>query len=489
MTTTSTQPTGVETVGDDGMVIAVQGCAHGELAAIYASLAECERRHGFRAQLLLCCGDFQAVRAATDLNHLACPPRYRALKDFHLYYSGEKVAPVTTVFIGGNHEASNHLQEIPYGGWAAPNIYYLGHAGVIRFGGIRIGGLSGIYKRHDLRYGHHEGRHGRPFSEKDIRSCYHVREIDEFRLSLLRPDRLDVFLSHDWPQGITRYGDLRDVFRQKRRCTDMLEEMSSHTLGSPMGATLLHLLRPRYWFSAHMHAYFTARVVHQTPETSSSSESSPTSADPSSQPEKKPAQDPPTTLFMALDKVLPNRHFLHCIHLPDVDGNLEITLDPEWLLILQKTHALDAGLPQPISIPRSRKHDFLPTEEEISALSAQDLTPMPFTAGVMRDHPGVGLQTEHLLNRLSLPTWRQLAQQQQQQQQQQEQPHPPPHQYPPQQQQQQQTLQAPQHQHPMIHLPTRLAPVPQPAHSSSLLSSNPEEIDLADDSSSDEENE
>lgn len=42
------------------------------------------------------------------------------------YYSGEKKAPILTVFIGGNHEASNHLQELPYGGWVAPNIYYLG---------------------------------------------------------------------------------------------------------------------------------------------------------------------------------------------------------------------------------------------------------------------------------------------------------------------------------------------------------------------------
>jgi len=42
------------------------------------------------------------------------------------YYSGEKVAPVLTVFIGGNHEASNYLQELPYGGWVAPKIYYMG---------------------------------------------------------------------------------------------------------------------------------------------------------------------------------------------------------------------------------------------------------------------------------------------------------------------------------------------------------------------------
>lgn len=42
------------------------------------------------------------------------------------YYSGEKEAPVLTIFIGGNHEASNFLQELPYGGWVAKNIYYMG---------------------------------------------------------------------------------------------------------------------------------------------------------------------------------------------------------------------------------------------------------------------------------------------------------------------------------------------------------------------------
>lgn len=37
------------------------------------------------------------------------------------------------MFIGGNHEASNHLQELPYGGWVAPNIYYLGRVSQRRF--------------------------------------------------------------------------------------------------------------------------------------------------------------------------------------------------------------------------------------------------------------------------------------------------------------------------------------------------------------------
>jgi lariat debranching enzyme len=95
------------------------------------------------------------------------------------YYSGEKVAPVLTIFIGGNHEASNYLQELAYGGWVAPRIYYMGYASIVNIAGVRVGGLSGIYKGHDYFKGHFEKS---PYTEDTKRSVYHVRNLETFRL-------------------------------------------------------------------------------------------------------------------------------------------------------------------------------------------------------------------------------------------------------------------------------------------------------------------
>ena len=110
------------------MRIAVEGCTHGELDKIYETIAEL----GKRVDLLICCGDFQSVRNVADLKCMACPDKYKEMHDFYKYFSGAKKAPIPTVFIGGNHEASNYLQELPFGGFVAHNIYYMGYAGVIK---------------------------------------------------------------------------------------------------------------------------------------------------------------------------------------------------------------------------------------------------------------------------------------------------------------------------------------------------------------------
>lgn len=53
-----------------------------------------------------------------------------------------------------------------------------------------------------------------PYNERDIRSIYHVREYDVHKLLQIE-EPIDIFLSHDWPVGITDGGDLKALLRQK----------------------------------------------------------------------------------------------------------------------------------------------------------------------------------------------------------------------------------------------------------------------------------
>ena len=133
--------------------VAVEGCCHGELDIIYDSIKKTEKERGTKVDLLLICGDFQCVRHKDDFESVAGPPKYRQLKTFSDYVTGRKRAHVMTIFIGGNHEASNILQSLYYGGFVAPNIYYLGFAGVVWYGGLRIAGASGIFNDHHYRLG------------------------------------------------------------------------------------------------------------------------------------------------------------------------------------------------------------------------------------------------------------------------------------------------------------------------------------------------
>ena len=143
------------------------------------SVGQIERRRGVKVDLVIICGDFQAIRNEADFESMAVPAKFRAIESFWRYYAGAKVAPWPTVIIGGNHEASNYMLELFHGGWVAPNIYYLGMAGVVRFGGLRIGGISGIWKSHDYRKGHFERP---PYDRSTIRSAYHVRELQVFQV-------------------------------------------------------------------------------------------------------------------------------------------------------------------------------------------------------------------------------------------------------------------------------------------------------------------
>lgn len=184
------------------------------------------------------------------------PVKYREMHDFHEYYSGQRTAPCLTVFVGGNHEASNYLFELYYGGWVAPNIYYMGAANVLRLGPLRISGLSGIWKGFDYKKVHHERL---PYNQDDVKSIYHVRELDARKLLCIRT-QVDIGISHDWPRGVEWKGNWKKLFRQK---SHFEEDARSGQLGSVAAKYVMDRLRPPYWFSAHLHCKFAAIIDHE----------------------------------------------------------------------------------------------------------------------------------------------------------------------------------------------------------------------------------
>ncbi|KAJ3852351.1 lariat debranching enzyme, C-terminal domain-containing protein [Lentinula lateritia] len=240
------------------MKIAIEGCCHGQLDSIYSAIADIEAKNNCHVDLLLICGDFQAVRNERDLECMAVPNKYKHLGGFYKYYIGEKTAPILTLIIGGNHEASNYFWELFHGGWVAPNIYYLGNAGSVLINGIRI---SGHFER-------------QPYNQDDLRSVYHIRESAIRQLSLLPPSSpsssspTTIFLSHDWPLNITSYASPSNLNQLLRKKPYFRQEVSEGKLGSPPLMGLLQVLRPRWWFSAHLHVGFGVQVLWETEEVS-----------------------------------------------------------------------------------------------------------------------------------------------------------------------------------------------------------------------------
>ena len=377
-----------ETAQTRTLRVAAVGCLHGELDAVYRTIAYADAQCGRATDLVLICGDVQASRDARDLASMSVATFRRRFGDFQAYHDGRKRAPVLTLVVGGNHEASLHFWDLYHGGWLAPNIFYLGTAAVVRCRGLRVAGVSGIAKPYDFARGYAcpppDPAADPVRFENWCHSVYHLRAYEFFRLGTLAAPRdappgarLDVVLSHDWPAGMALQGDTATLYRNK---TDFRAE--ARTLGSPALRDLLARMEPRYWFAAHHHVKH-AVLVHHPRGTE--------------------------TRFLALSKVLPRYDFLQLLDITVPDGGGEsgecstpLAYDLEWLHSVHATASLfpvgerqSFAFPAPGS-PEARAFALAPGDVRVTDPAAlADLLRVPpcsTTPGCVVDAPAVQQQ-------------------------------------------------------------------------------------------------
>lgn len=315
------------------------------LNEMYEAVERFEHRESKTIDLVIVCGDCQTIRHFDDLKCLSIPNKYKKVGDFHEYYSGVKTIPKLTIFVGGNHEASNYLMTLPYGGWVCDNFYYLGYAGVVKYRGLRIAGASGIYNFRNCNKGRYERM---PLDDQSIKSIYHTRRLDIFRLQLLSKNvdknPIDVVITHDWPARIYDYGNKEQLLRFKPHFRSDVE--SRDGLGSPLTKPLIHQLKPSRWFAAHLHCRFYAKVAHDKSR---------------------------STEFLSLNKIENKRHFMEFLELTpsnegaETDEN-DLYYDEEWLAILQKTYDLEKDSRNNVFCPKiddEAGKAYYPSDEEI----------------------------------------------------------------------------------------------------------------------------
>lgn len=220
----------------------------------------------------------------------------------------------------------------------------MGYAGVVNYKGLRIGGVSGIYKKYDYCRGHFESP---PYDSDSLRSVYHYRQQEIFRLQQLG-EQIDIIMSHDWPTDVHDFGNAVELIEFKPNFGDQIRD---NVLGSPPLFELLTKLKPTYWFSGHLHCKFAAVIPHE---------------------------DKTPTKFLGLDQCAPHRKFLQILDVDVSDRKndcSDLQYDLEWLTILYTTkhltHVGKCSSHMPETGNASERWDFQPTDEEKDSIRSK----------------------------------------------------------------------------------------------------------------------
>lgn len=221
------------------MRIAVFGDIHGHWIDFKESVAELHAKSPL--DMVLQCGDAQPIRGENDLEYMHCPEKYRTIGDFSKFSNGIEKFPLPLLFIGGNHEPWNFLDEKSEGGFLTHNIEFLGRVGKRNIDGIDIVGVSGIFSQRFFN----EPRPVQPYPISKRRQVTYFNNNDIEKA--MKAGRTDILLTHEWPVPLN--DDAKD------------QKSAFHwsTVGSEPLSRLVDRLKPKYIFCGHMHV--SARLI------------------------------------------------------------------------------------------------------------------------------------------------------------------------------------------------------------------------------------
>jgi lariat debranching enzyme len=226
-------------------VFAAVGDVHGRMHAMVRLVRQREAKARRRASFVLQVGDFEPHRDEADVATMDAPQRYRNLGEFPEYHRGKAAFPWPVYFIGGNHEPHRLLEPLASGGEVAPSCSYLGRVGLTEAGGLRVLGLSGIYRESALPIPR-PGRFDPAFSAYPY---FNERDVD----AALEARSVDVLMLHEWPSGLV--GDVDEA-----RLRGLRRFPSAAEVGNDLARLLCDHLAPRLVLCGHMHIPFRAEL-------------------------------------------------------------------------------------------------------------------------------------------------------------------------------------------------------------------------------------
>ncbi|NOK05307.1 MULTISPECIES: metallophosphoesterase [Myxococcus] len=225
------------------LLVAAVGDIHGRFHRVETWLDALEQARGRRVDLVLAVGDVEAFRRADDHRRKAAKRAMPA--EFAEYADGLRQVKRPLYFIGGNNEDFEALHDLQLGGKLAPNVTYLGRAGVRELCGLRVAYLSGI---HAPRF---VDQPLKPPSTPDM-----VKQAGYFRTpeveQVAELGDVDLMLVHEWPRGI--------VQRAREENPSPPRPLPSYWIGNPVTRRLVDTVLPKWMLCGHSHKGFAVTL-------------------------------------------------------------------------------------------------------------------------------------------------------------------------------------------------------------------------------------